>query len=84
MRKISAMARPWAVLLFWLVGCSAHATVIPPDVLEDTKPFDSRGNLMPVDTVVFDHQGQSRPISAWMEADKPVVLTFNYMGCAML
>ena len=56
----------------------------PPAVLENTKPFDSRGNAIPVTTNVHGVDGAPTPLTAWTLEDKPTLLTFNYLGCAML
>ena len=76
---------PFFRLLFlWQISWVAMATVTPPDVLENTKPHDGRGEQLPIESVVLDHDGNAQPLRSWMPAEKPVVLTFNYMGCAML
>ena len=60
------------------------AVVTPPAVLENTKPFDSRGNAIPVQTNVHGIDGAPTPLANWTLKDKPTLLTFNYLGCAML
>jgi protein SCO1/2 len=78
------MERLLSAVLLWLSCLVATAAVPAPDVLENTKPYDSRGTVLPLDTEVIGHDGVSQSLRQWMPEDKPVVLTFNYMGCAML
>lgn len=78
------MTRTIGIALLGMWSSIALAAVTPPAVLENTKPVDSRGESIPVDTMVIGPDGQPKPLREWMDADKPMVLTFNYMGCAML
>ena len=58
--------------------------VTPPAVLENTKPFDSRGKTLPMDSAINGPEGVAASLSDWTLEDKPTLLTFNYLGCAML
>jgi len=78
------MTRTIGIALLGLWTSIAFAAVTPPAVLENTKPIDSRGEFIPVDTIVVGSDGASKPLREWMSAEKPMLLTFNYMGCAML
>ena len=78
------MMRLPTILLMWLWSTVAMAVVTPPAVLENTKPFDSRGNVIPVETAVHGVNGKPTPLANWTLEDKPTLLTFNYLGCAML
>ena len=78
MKRLAAMA---------IIGClstGAYGVVQAPDVLENTKPFDSRGELLPIDALVRDASGVDRPLGDSFMEGKPALLTFNYLGCAML
>lgn len=78
------MKRFLGIALLGFYSSIAPAAVTPPAVLENTKPIDSRGELLPLDTMVVAHDGQPRALRDWVKQDQPMVLTFNYMGCAML
>ena len=78
------MTRLSTIFLMWLWSTVAMAVVTPPAVLENTKPFDSRGNIIPVATAVHGIEGTPTPLTEWMLDGKPTLLTFNYLGCAML
>jgi len=78
------MIRLPTTFLMWLWSTVAVAAVTPPAVLENTKPFDSRGNTLPIDASVHGTEGTLAPLSSWTLEGKPTLLTFNYLGCAML
>ena len=78
------MMRLPTIFLMWFWSTLAMGAVTPPAVLENTKPFDSRGNAIPMDSIIHGVDGLPTPLSSWTIEDKPTLLTFNYLGCAML
>ncbi len=84
LNKGRVMKRLTAMVFLWIWSAVAAAVVTPPAVLENTKPFDSRGNSIPVDSQVRDSGGEVKALKAWLIEGKPTLLTFNYLGCAML
>ena len=78
------MKRLVAMTFIWCLSLGAFGVVRAPDVLENTKPFDSRGKTLPLDALVRHADGSEHALSESMLDGKPALLTFNYLGCAML
>ena len=75
-------------LLMSLMMSAPHAvgqivTDRPAEIV-DVGFVDLRGDLLPLETRLTDSTGATRPLAAWFDGARPVILSFNYATCPML
>lgn len=68
----------------WAGGGAARADLPVPDKLEGITVTERLGASVNPNTVLTDHTGQDVRLGQYFGDGKPVLLTLNYYGCAML